>query len=138
MSDKQSVPEQKEIKDDIPSMSAKDMRNPKRTQGWKMLKSRYGENVSLQKLSAVAKVMMQCIDHNIPSETPSLSREDIRSKEKLILWFDTHIEFIRPFLSPGMMIGYDKGKFVPIPIPKETTKKVEDKEKEEEKDKEKK
>ena len=113
-------------------MSAKDMRNPKRTQGWKMLKSRYGENVSHQKLAAVAKVMMHCIDHNIPSETPSLSREEIRSKDKLILWFDTHIEFIRPFLSPGMMIGYDSGKFVPIPIPKETT------EKEEEKDKEKK
>ena len=97
MSDKQSVPEQKEIKDDIPSMSAKDMRNPKRTQGWKMLKSRYGENVSLQKLSAVAKVMMQCIDHNIPSETPSLSREDIRSKEKLILWFDTCLLYTLKF-----------------------------------------
>ncbi len=136
MSDKPSAPEQ----NDIYALSAKDMRNPKRTQAWKLLKSRYGENVTLQKLTAVAKVMAQCIDHNIPSETSSLSRDETRTKDQIILWFDTNIEFIRPFLSPGMMIGYNSGKFVPIPIPKEDNKKVEEKvqDKEKEEDQEKK
>lgn len=41
----------------------------------------------------------------------------------LIICFDTYIEFIQPFISPRMMIGYDKEKVVLIPIPKEEDEK---------------
>lgn len=68
---------------------------------------------------------MQCMDHNMQSKTPSLTRDETRIKDQLIIWLDTNIEFIRPFLSPEMIIGYYSGKFVPIPIPKEDDKKVE-------------
>lgn len=114
MSDKPSVPEQNEIKDDIPAMSAKDMKNIKKTEAWKVLKKRYGENVSLQKLLSVAHVMRQLMQHNLKIIIPGFSREEQRKKDCLIKWFDTHIEFIQQFLSPGMMIGYDQGYYVPI------------------------
>ena len=119
MSDKQSVPEKIEIKDDIPAMSAKDMKKPKKTQAWKVLTKRYGENVPIEKLISVANVMRQMMEHNLKIKIPALSREEQRKKNILIKWFDTHIEFIQSFLAPGMMIGYDKGKYVPTPIKKD-------------------
>lgn len=111
MSDKQSVPSTEEIKDNVHTLTANEIKNPKKTQALRLLKARYGENVTLEKLAAVAKVMMQSMGHNMQKETPSLTRDDIRNKDQLIIWFNTNIEFIWPFLSPGMMIGYDSCKF---------------------------
>lgn len=114
MSDKQSSPEQNEIKDDVPAMSAKDMKNIKKSQAWKVLKKRYGDNVTIEKLLSVAHVMRQLMQHNLHIIIPGLSRDQQRKKDCLIKWFDTHIEFIQSFLAPGMIIGYDQGYYVPI------------------------
>ena len=47
MSDKQSVPSTEEIKDNVHTLTANEIKNPKKTQALRLLKARYGENVTL-------------------------------------------------------------------------------------------
>lgn len=63
------------MKEEIPALSAKEMKNNKKTQAWKVLKSRYGETVQIEKLIAVDNVMWQLIEHNLKITIPALTRE---------------------------------------------------------------
>lgn len=62
------------IKDEIPALSVKEMKNNKKTQAWKVLKRRYGENVQIKKLIAVDNVLRQLIEHSLKITTPALTR----------------------------------------------------------------